>query len=158
MAEGRALGLRHRYRQRAIKFDVSRYRRAVERTTTVRTRIRGRTVSEAPQFGASLTDHGVTFRLWAPAADRVKLVLDRKIPMPKSDGWFVLNIDGATAGTRYAFEIDGELTIPDPASHFQPEDVHAPSEVVDHDYAWRCPHWRGLPWHEAVFSELHVGT
>jgi malto-oligosyltrehalose trehalohydrolase len=78
--------------------------------------------------------------------------------MPKSDGWFVLNIDGATAGTRYAFEIDGELTIPDPASHFQPEDVHAPSEVVDHDYAWRCPHWRGLPWHEAVFSELHVGT
>jgi malto-oligosyltrehalose trehalohydrolase len=78
--------------------------------------------------------------------------------MPKSDGWFVLNIDGATAGTRYAFEIDGELTIPDPASHFQPDDVHAPSEVIDHDYAWRCPHWRGLPWHEAVFSELHVGT
>jgi maltooligosyltrehalose trehalohydrolase len=78
--------------------------------------------------------------------------------MPESDGWFVLNIDGATAGTRYAFEIDGDLTIPDPASHFQPEDVHAPSEVIDHDYAWRCPHWRGLPWHEAVFSELHVGT
>ena len=32
------------------------------------------------------------------------------------------------------------------------------SEVVDHRFAWQCRQWRGLPWHEAVFSELHVGT
>ena len=115
-------------------------------------------MSEPQQFGASLTDHGVTFRLWAPAAASVNLVLDRKIPMPESDGWFVVHIDDAKAGTRYAFEIDGEITIPDPASHFQPEDVHGPSEVVDHGFAWQCRQWRGLPWHEAVFSELHVGT
>jgi maltooligosyltrehalose trehalohydrolase len=93
---------------------------------------RRRVVSEPAQFGASLTDHGVTFRLWAPAAASVKLVLNRKIPMPKSDGWFVLHVDDATAGTRYAFEIDDEITIPDPASHFQPEDVHGRSEVIDH--------------------------
>ena len=113
---------------------------------------------ESPQFGTLLTDHGVTFRLWAPAAANVKLVLNRKIPMSKSDGWFVLHVDDATAGTRYAFEVNGDITIPDPASHFQPEDVHGPSEVIDHRYAWQCGQWRGLPWHEAVFSELHVGT
>jgi len=115
-------------------------------------------VSELQQFGASLTDHGATFRLWAPAAARVKLVLDRKTSMPKSGDWFVLHVDDAKPGTRYAFEIDDEITIPDPASHFQPEDVHGPSEIVDHHFAWRCRQWRGLPWPEAVFSELHIGT
>ncbi|HEX5787287.1 MAG TPA: malto-oligosyltrehalose trehalohydrolase, partial [Woeseiaceae bacterium] len=25
-------------------------------------------------------------------------------------------------------------------------------------YAWRCPEWRGRPWHEAVIYELHTGT
>ena len=115
-------------------------------------------MSEFQQFGALLADHGVTFRLWAPAAACVNLVLDHKIPIPESDGWFVVHINDAKAGTRYAFEIDGETTIPDPASHFQPEDVHGPSEVVDHRFAWQCRNWRGLPWHETVFSELHVGT
>ena len=115
-------------------------------------------MSESAQFGASLTGHGVTFRLWAPAVASVNLVLDRKISMPKSDGWFVLHVDDATAGARYAFEIDDEITIPDPASHFQPDDVHGPSEVIDHGFGWECHQWRGLPWYEAVFSELHVGT
>lgn len=115
-------------------------------------------MSEPRQFGASLTEHGVTFRLWAPAAGSANLVLDRKVPMPKSDGWFVLDVDDVTAGARYAFEIDDEITIPDPASHFQPEDVHGRSEVLDHTFAWQCRQWRGLPWREAVFSEIHVGT
>ena len=43
-----------------------------------------------------------------------------------------LHVPGAGAGTRYRFNIDGELDIPDPASHFQPDDVHGPSEVIDH--------------------------
>ena len=43
-----------------------------------------------------------------------------------------LHVAGAGAGTRYRFNIDGEIDIPDPASHFQPDDVHGPSEVIDH--------------------------
>jgi malto-oligosyltrehalose trehalohydrolase len=88
----------------------------------------------------------------------VKLVLDRKLPMVNVDGWFVLHVDEAGAGTRYAFEIDEEITIPDPGSHFQPDDVQRPSEVIDHAFPWKCRSWRGLPWHHAVFSEVHVGT
>ena len=37
-------------------------------------------------------------------------------------------------GTRYRFRIDDEIEVPDPASHFQPDDVHGPSEVIDHAY------------------------
>ena len=75
------------------------------------------------------------------------------------DGWYTLTIEGAGAGTLYKFRIDGELEIPDPASHFQPQDVFGPSEVVDHDaYDWQVPDWRGRPWQDAAFLELHIGT
>ena len=113
----------------------------------------------ATRFGPLLSDNGVTFRLWAPAARAVNLVLDRKkIAMPKGGEWFVLNVRQARAGARYRFEIDGDIEIPDPASHFQPDDVPGPSEVIDHRYEWRCSDWKGRPWHEGVFSEIHVGT
>jgi maltooligosyltrehalose trehalohydrolase len=110
------------------------------------------------RFGPRIGPGGTTFRLWAPAARKVELVLDRTLEMPARDGWFALEVPNARAGTRYAFRIDGELDIPDPASHFQPDDVHGASELIDHSYAWRCTDWKGRPWHEAVITELHIGT
>ena len=102
---------------------------------------------------------GVTFRLWAPAAAKVELVIDGgAVAMTRNDGWYELAQPNAGPGTRYGFRIDGRIDVPDPASHFQPDDVHGPSEVVDHDYAWTASDWRGRPWHEAVFLETHVGT
>lgn len=111
-----------------------------------------------PQFGPLLHEHGVTFHLWAPAARSIDLVLDRPITMERRGDWFELYVEDAGSGTRYRFNIDGEIEIADPASHFQPQDVHGPSEVIDHRYDWQCKEWKGRPWHEAVFSELHVGT
>jgi malto-oligosyltrehalose trehalohydrolase len=110
------------------------------------------------RFGPRLTGRGVAFRLWAPNAKSVELALDEARPMDAADGWFTLEVPDAKAGTRYRFRIDGELTIADPASRFQPEDVNGPSEVVDHAYDWRCREWKGRPWEEASFLELHVGT
>jgi maltooligosyltrehalose trehalohydrolase len=112
----------------------------------------------ATQFGPLLTDRGVTFRLWAPAAREVDLVLERRIPMRKDGEWFVLEVPQAGTGTCYRFRIDDDIEIADPASHFQPEDVHGPSEVIDHAYHWQCPNWKGRPWSDAVFLEAHVGT
>lgn len=112
----------------------------------------------APQFGPLLSNDGVTFRLWAPAARNVTLVLDRKLPMTKSGEWFALKVRGTAARTRYRFEIDDDIQIPDPASHFQPDDVHGPSEVIDHSYDWQCNDWKGRLWQDTVFSEIHVGT
>ena len=114
----------------------------------------------AVQFGPHLTSAGVTFRLWALAARRVDLVLARDHPMQATGaGWYEATIAGAGAGTLYKFRIDGELEVPDPASHFQPQDVFGPSEVIDHrDYRWQAPDWRGRPWQEAATLELHVGA
>jgi malto-oligosyltrehalose trehalohydrolase len=90
---------------------------------------------------------------------RASLLLDDNIvDMPKINGWFDLHITGARPGTCYKFRIDDELDIPDPASHFQPQDVNGPSEVIDENYEWQSKDWKGRPWHEAVFLETHVGT
>jgi len=111
-------------------------------------------------FGARLTADGAAFRLWAPAAKRVDLLLDKPYPLKRiDDGWFAADIPGAKAGARYRFRIDDEIDVADPASAFQPEDVFGPSEVIDHSsYRWRASDWRGRPWHETVLLEAHVGT
>jgi maltooligosyltrehalose trehalohydrolase len=112
------------------------------------------------QFGARPTADGASFRLWAPAAKRVDLLLQKPQAMQRSeDGWFSANVPGVKAGARYKFRIDGEIDVPDPASAFQPDDISGPSEVIDHTgYQWRSTDWRGRPWHEAVVTEAHVGT
>jgi maltooligosyltrehalose trehalohydrolase len=111
-------------------------------------------------FGARLIAGGAAFRLWAPAAKRVDLLVDKPYPLKRGeDGWFAADIPGAKAGARYRFRIDDEIDVPDPASAFQPEDIFGPSEIVDHSsYRWRASDWRGRPWHETVLLEAHVGT
>jgi maltooligosyltrehalose trehalohydrolase len=112
------------------------------------------------QFGPRLIADGATFRLWAPAAKRVDLLLERPQPMRRGeDGWFSADIAGVKAGARYKFRIDDEIDVPDPASAFQPDDVSGSSEVIDHRaYRWRALDWRGRKWHETVQIETHVGT
>jgi maltooligosyltrehalose trehalohydrolase len=111
-------------------------------------------------FGARLTADGASFRLWAPAAKRVDLLLDKPHPLRRgADGWFSVDIPGIKAGARYKFRIDDEIDVPDPASAFQPDDVSGPSEVIDHaSYRWRAADWRGRRWQETVVIETHVGT
>ena len=117
-------------------------------------------------FGAEARDDGrVRFRLWAPGAERVTLLVEdrpRSLALdlaPEQQGWFGIRTEAAAHGSRYRFCIDGGAPVPDPASRFQPEDVHGPSEVIDPGrYAWTDTGWRGRPWHETVIYELHVGT
>jgi maltooligosyltrehalose trehalohydrolase len=112
------------------------------------------------QFGVTLSADGAAFRLWAPAAKRVDVMLDKPHALRRGDdGWFSADIAGVTAGALYKFRIDDKIDVPDPASAFQPQDVAGPSEVVDHDaYQWRAQEWRGRPWQDAVLIETHVGT
>ena len=116
-------------------------------------------------FGAELVGDGTArFRLWAPSAHKVELCIARKSGEEKielagrADGWRSTTRP-ATAGTRYRYRINGEIYVPDPASRFQPEDVHGPSELVDPTgFAWGDDDWRGRPWEEAVLYELHIGA
>ena len=73
-------------------------------------------------------------------------------------GWSA-EVDGAGAGSRYGFSIDGGDVRPDPRSPSQPDGVDGLSEVVDHGaFAWTDGGWRGVPLPSAVIYELHVGT
>jgi maltooligosyltrehalose trehalohydrolase len=114
-------------------------------------------------FGAEvLPQGGVRFALWAPSARRVELALEAGATIetaPDADGWVRLEVAHAGAGTRYRYRVDGERLVPDPASRFQPEDVHGPSEVIDAEaFEWTDGGWRGRAWESLVFYELHVGT
>jgi len=114
-------------------------------------------------FGAEVRSDGVRFRLWAPAQNELAVVLGEGravLPMQRQEGgWFELVTDAARAGTRYRFRLEDGFEVPDPASRYQPDDVHGPSVVVDpRAYAWQQPDWRGRPWHETVLYELHVGA
>ena len=112
-------------------------------------------------FGAEVLEDGRTrFALWAPAAETVDLILeDGALPMHREeDGTFALTTESG-AGARYRYWVDGGQEVPDPASRYQPDDVHGASQVVDPAaFVWRDEHWKGRPWEEVVLYELHVGS
>jgi maltooligosyltrehalose trehalohydrolase len=123
--------------------------------------------AEPGLWGPRLLDAGVEFRLWAPSVNAVDLLIDRggadgrgATAMHRVDGgWWRLTVAEAGPGTRYAYRLPGGLEVPDPASRFQPDDVHGRSQVVDAgSYDWQDGDWAGLPWHDAVVYELHVGA
>jgi len=125
-----------------------------------------RVVSEraARSLGATyLGERRTAFRVWAPRAQRVELVLssplDRTVPLDREgSGYHAAVVDGVEPGAGYVFRLDGRLKRPDPASRSQPFGVHSPSEVVA---PLRMPPDTGFvnrPLPEHVIYELHVGT
>ncbi len=112
--------------------------------------------------GAIVQADGVLFRLWAPLATRVELVFEADgsaVPMQRNDEYFECFVQGLKAGTRYRFRADDGSPLPDPASRYQPEGIHGPSQVVDpNQYRWIVDNWGGVPLAQCVFYELHVGT
>ena len=121
-------------------------------------------------FGATvLAEGGVSFRLWAPSMTPV--VLEREpqcghteapVEHPMllgTDGFHSVTVPEASAGDLYRFRMPDGLRAPDPASRYNPKDVHGASQVIDTGaYDWRDEAWRGRPWSEAVIYELHIGT
>ena len=101
----------------------------------------------------------VEFRLWAPRAQHVELLLDDAVRAmdPEGGGCFAVTVQ-AREGARYRFRIDDAPPVPDPASRWQPDGVHGDSAVLAPDHAWQVRDWPGRPWREAVIYELHVGA
>ncbi len=114
-----------------------------------------------PYLGATFEDGGVRFRVVSPTAERLEVALEdgSVYSMTKTgDATFETLVPDVKAGTRYHLLKDG-AELPDPASRFQPEGVHGPSEVIDpHAYSWQDTNWQGVPHEQLVFYELHVGT
>lgn len=113
-------------------------------------------------FGPRLTDRGVLFRFWAPRHRTVDLVIDdgsNASMEPVGEGWFERFEPEAGPGTLYSFRLPDKLKVPDPASRYQPRDVHGPSEVIDPEaYRWASETWAGHDADDLIIYELHVGA
>ncbi len=122
--------------------------------------------------GAELqTGGGAHVRVWAPACGQVDLIVpsatggtpeepSRVLSMTReADGHFSVFDDGARAGGRYWFRLNGGRTCPDPASRHQPDGPHEPSAYVDpYAFEWTDGSRPGLRPLGQVIYEMHVGT
>jgi len=100
------------------------------------------------------------FRVWAPAAQAVDLVLGpRRVPMTRGGGgWWSADVS-ADAQTLYGFSVDGGAPRPDPRAAWQPEGVRSLSRVVDHGaFAWTDVGWQPAALGDGLVYEMHVGT
>ncbi|PST22683.1 malto-oligosyltrehalose trehalohydrolase [Rhizobium sp. JAB6] len=112
-------------------------------------------------FGPQINENAVLFRLWAPLSEHVLVRIEQRgewAMRPRQDGWHVAEVNDAQIGDRYKFVLADGFAVPDPASRFQPEDVHGPSELIDPMFEWRTLGWKGRRWEEIVIYELHVGA
>jgi maltooligosyltrehalose trehalohydrolase len=107
---------------------------------------------------------GVHFRVWAPAAQSISLVIEaegqqRDVVLARDgDGYCAALVPAASAGTRYWYRVDGDL-LPDPASRWQPDGPFGPSAVVDPSgYKWSTPQSRDVSMKRQVLYEMHVGS
>ncbi|MEW5978680.1 MAG: malto-oligosyltrehalose trehalohydrolase [Acidobacteriota bacterium] len=102
------------------------------------------------------------FRVWAPSACKVAVRIvapqERLVPLEaRAQGYFEGILENVPPGTRYLFCLDDKTGRPDPASRYQPEGVHGPSEVVASHFEWTDQGWHGLSLQHYIFYELHVG-
>src|SRR5205807_638474 len=114
-------------------------------------------------IGAEPVGGGRThFRVWAPAAVRVAVALvgGATTELNAEHNGYFSGIADAAVGARYHYKVgDDDRGYPDPASRFQPEGPHGPSEVVDPGlFKWRDGEWPGITLKGQVLYELHTGT
>lgn len=112
--------------------------------------------------GAEVTREGIQIRVWAPAQPRLSVVTSSSGCWPltgSSDGYFTGRWDPSPANLQYQLELSTGERIPDPASRFQPEGPHGPSQVINpSQFTWTDAKWTGRPLSDYMLYELHVGT
>jgi len=110
-----------------------------------------------------LEDGRCQFLVWAPLSQKVEVHMvaprERTLPLQKVEqGYHQSLVEGVEPGSFYFYCLDGQKERPDPASRFQPQGVHGPSQTVDASFVWDDSGWPGLPIPEYIIYELHVGT
>lgn len=116
------------------------------------------------RLGATaMGDNSCHLLVWAPRVKSLEVSIcssePRRVPMEAVGcGYFSAVVEGIAAGTRYRYRLDQEKERPDPASRYQPQGVHGPSEIVDRDFGWTDFSWKGLSLEKYVLYELHVGA
>jgi len=116
-------------------------------------------------LGATPRADGTHFRVWAPLAKKVEVVLENREERfslePERESYFSGLFPEVVAGDRYKFRLDGGESFPDPVSRYQPEGPHGPSQIVDPAaYQWSAAEdgRPGVSIDGQVLYEFHVGT
>ncbi len=117
------------------------------------------------RIGAHYLEEGrCEFVVWAPLLGEVAVRLlgdgERLVPLHRAGkGYWKASVGHVRPGALYMFRLENGKDRPDPASSYQPDGVHGPSEVVDHSaFQWEDAEWRGVPLPRMIIYELHVGT
>ena len=112
-------------------------------------------------------DGGVHFCVWAPVHNLVRVHLESGPGSPKvitlkkgEEGFFAGFSPEAAAGTTYRFELDDDpQRYSDPASRYQPDGPHGPSQIIDpRAFQWTDGDWRGVTREGQIIYEMHPGT
>ena len=113
-----------------------------------------------------LPEGGAHFRVWAPKSKSVSVQLwnhlnsfqDLTVKLkPEADGYFSVLVPEVGEGMFYKFVLD-HGAFPDPASRFQPQGPHGPSQMIWPDFNWTDENWRGVSRRGQVIYEMHIGT
>jgi len=116
------------------------------------------------KIGPCYLNNKCDFIVWSPKAKNISLIFvhpEKKIiPMEKDEcGYWKIRIEKLEPGAKYFYSIDNKSDRPDPASNYQPEDVHGLSQVIDHSaFNWTDKRWKGILLNDYIIYELHTGT
>ncbi|RPI71000.1 MAG: malto-oligosyltrehalose trehalohydrolase, partial [Ignavibacteriales bacterium] len=113
------------------------------------------------RIGANYFNSKCEFIVWSPLAESMYLLMDNneKTEMEKDDKDYWKISKSVTPGSKYFYLINGNNQKPDPASNYQPDGIHGPSEIVDHNsFNWSDFNWKGIPIRDMIIYELHTGT
>ena len=152
-------------KKREIAEAQSRLAADERKTGVTQARICRRYPIGAELIGANETH----FRVWAPKAQRIDIVLEDSAeknanrtfhPLTCEDGGYFSGVAHAAAGSLYRFRVNNAVHFhPDPASRFQSHGPHGPSQVVDPTrFQWTDSGWPGVKLKGQIIYEMHIGT
>lgn len=118
-------------------------------------------------MGSHIHDQGVSFRVWAPHAQKVAVTGSfnawnhtKHAMQPEEKGYWYINVSEACAGDQYRYLLTtskGEFTRIDPYAR---EVTSSVGNAIVHDpsFDWHGDDFKIAPWNELIIYELHVGT
>ena len=126
----------------------------------------GTAVRSMFDLGASVISEGIVrFKVWAPGTDNLSVRVStpdrgaRDFALHKNEWGYHEGMVMANESDHYYYVIDSTAVRPDPASRFQPEGVHGPSQIVDPSaFAWKDGDWKGKSLKDYIIYEVHIGT